>query len=65
MAKIEVGIPITLISKLESLMPGEVLTVVTPGGRRFTVIEEEEFNVVLVKAGFGRDRAKRNDDETG
>lgn len=46
-------------------MPGEILTVVTPGDRRFTVIEEEEFNLLLGKAGLTRTQAKESDDETG
>lgn len=62
MAKIDIGIPIDLVVKLDNLMPGEILTIVTPGGRRFTVIEEEEFNMLLSKANFGRYHEKENDE---
>jgi len=58
----EIGIPTELLSKLESLMPGQSLTLVTPGGRRFTIMEEEEVNLILSKAGYIKVRAKGNGD---
>lgn len=50
-------VSITAAKRIEGILPGEILTI-TLSGRQFAILEQEEFDLILDRAGMAA-RAKR------